>query len=287
MKKNNINRVVRITRSHKKAARAKLFALIMMASPSVVANTTLASLSANSAPAPIIAQRVIPGGQGSGIVGNDYAPSSLPILAVRNTYNIPFYLPYFLFCVDAIPTNYASITNDVGTLPAGVTMTVIPNYLNKFVRFVFTMGVATDTIDLSTMFPVPLPVIYSMMQNGDWFQGEGFQQTVGNNFNSWFIGVSLSYGQLVFSGAKVANAIPLTNAKSPFQYQNNIIIVNRRISINARRYIAMAVPSSAPTPGDDRVVNDFDINLYHSVVDFMGETVSHARTAYNPLGLVS
>lgn len=227
--------------------------------------------------APREVTRIIPGS--AAVVGNDFAASSLPIQVTRNSYNIALFLPYFLFCVDAISTNYATVAADAGTLPAGVSMSV-SIFQNKFVRFTFQSGAAVDTIDLSTQFPVPLPVIYEMFNTGDWFQGEGFQQTLGSNFNAQLNGVALSFGQLTFGGAKIANAIPMSNAKSPYQFQPNIIIVNRRIMINSRRYIGMAMADSAPGPGDNIIVNDFDVSMYHAQGDFTGEVVSSGRTSY-------
>lgn len=227
--------------------------------------------------APEQVNRVMPGG--SQIVGTSYANNSLPILVERLSYNIPQPLPYYLFCPDAISTNYATVIADANNGPQGGVL-VVDVFQNKYLRLRWTVLGATDTILISTQFPVPYPVILSMIQSGDWFISMGFQQTVGSNYNAQFNGTSLSYGQMAFSGFKGSNAVPLSIFKSPFQFQNNIIAVNRMITMNTRRYLSMIMAASAPTPGDEFVINDFDISVYHSSCDFTGDVVSFEATDY-------
>jgi hypothetical protein len=224
---------------------------------------------------PIAINRIIPGG--TDVVGMDHANTSLPLKITRNSYFIPLDLPYMLFCPDALDTNYATPLSDAGTLPPGVTCTV-GIFQNRAIRFTFVQGAFTDTIDITTQFPVPYPVVLQMIADGDWFQSDSFQQSVGSNFNAMFNAVTLSFGQMSFDGFKGSNAIPLSNAKDPYQQQDGIIVVSRRILINTRRYLGMAMVAAAPNPGDNICVNDFEINLYHSQVDFAGAVVSQYRT---------
>lgn len=220
--------------------------------------------------------RYIPGD--ADIIGIDYANSSLPIQVTRNSYNIPLALPYVLFCPDAQSTNFSTVLSDAGILPPGVTCTV-SIFNNIALRLTFVSGVASDTIDITTQFPVPYPVIMQMIAGGDWFISDLLQQTVGSNYNAQFNTVSMAFGQLAFNGFKGSNAIPLSNAKSPYQFQLNIIDVNRRFTINSRRYVAMKMVAVAPAPGDESVVNDFEITQYHSSRDFTGMVVSNFKTA--------
>lgn len=221
--------------------------------------------------------RYIPGD--AEIVGADYANSSLPIQVTRNSYNIPnTALPYVLFCPDAQSTNFATVFADSQTLPTGVTCTV-SIFNNRALRFTFNDGVnPVDTVDVTTQFPVPYPVIMAMIAGGDWFVSDKLQQSVGSNYNAQFNTVSMSFGQLAFNGFKGSNAIPLSNAKSPFQYQLNIIDVFRRFTFNSRRYLVMLMAASAPNPGDESIVNDFQIDQYHSTRDFTGPVVSSFKT---------
>lgn len=269
-------------RSNRRLA-SKMGAALILVSMATI-NSTMLKPNTTSKPginigliAPQATSRVIPGD--SDIIGNDFAHNSLPLQITRNSYNIPRKLPYYLFCPDALSTNYATVAQNAGTFPQGATLSV-SIFQNNALRLTWTIGGATDTIDITTQFPVPYPVILAMIQSGDWFVSRGFQQTVGSNYNSQFNGVSLAFGQLSFSGFVGNNAIPLSNAKSPFQYQPNIIAVNRMITINTRRYLSMEMAATAPNPGDEIVLNDFDISIYHSGVDFTGMVVSSAKTDY-------
>lgn len=230
------------------------------------ANLSSANMAGDIYPAPAVMPGAV-GAIGGDVLQSNIVEDVLPIRVTRNTYNIPFSLPFIIFSPVNFIENYASLFAIIQTLPTGTTVAVsIIN--NNAYRFTYTKGVDVDTIDVSADFAVPYPVIQEMLKT-DFLRAKGIKYTADtSDFDVQFAAFSLKGGKSTFQGALNTKSVPVSSFKRVDQNQNNIVNLDATIIINGRRYLALGMVTHVVGTAAKTISLDVFVTNYGSTVDF-------------------
>lgn len=207
------------------------------------------------------------------VMSSNIVDDIIPIIVTRNSYNlVGKKLPFILFAPVNLIEEYSSIFGRLQNLPVGVTCSTSV-FQNRALRFTYTDGVDTDTIDVTTDFAVNYPTILKMLET-DYFVAKGVKYTAeSGNFDAQFNSFSLQAGRSTIFGVANLKGYPVSSFKRADQNQDNIVNLDATLRLNGRRFISLGMAGAPPALATSSIIKlDVFVTKYGSSVDFEPST---------------